>query len=646
MTAWYRQHYHFQDPHFFCRYCPSLTASGGPAIRSQDPSNLKKHLQKHKITADSTATQCPIIPFVAQAPRQPQLTVAKQRRDFVAQSYVKLFARGLPLSLLTNVDFRTVSRPDHPVPTIEAMKRMLKCAAVHLPLPPVGHISFDEWTHDRQSFACVCLHPLSGGPSSVLAFFVVPRRDGVATAESLAEAIRHRLGGLRPESVTADGANAAQATARLVAGTAPYGRCAAHLVQLVLRRACSSLQSGVLKRMAAVCCILQRPKGAHVLRSTGAPLGVLTPCETRWGTRVAAARRVLSMWKEVGAACALLRIAPLPKADEESLQSIVDVMSPFEELTQLLTGAGSAERWVHTRTTIYLTYHMAYDVEDDEPVELEPEPPVEAWPDEASTDNDDSDDGGEVDGQRGEEPPAEQEALTALVVKHALRAALQHYGLLKAPTDDEIAVLLLSAHRAKGIYLAEHEHTSAREVLRRLLGPPEIVLAEGPAETGVWAKVPKDDVRVEDAYLMGSCPPEAALAWWHQQPETRLTRLAIRLLSRPMTTGAAERTFSRGRWLLPYVRNRLKPDLLEAMVRVGEAVAQNPNIELTLTPGAPEDAVPLAAKRDLPPDVAASAPPPPAQRTGCVADLAPSPAPRTGSVVSSAKRVSTAIILD
>lgn len=242
-SAWYRKHYHFEDPHFFCRYCPSLTTSGGPAIRSQDPSNLKKHLTlKHKITCDSSVTQCTVIPFISQAPRQPPLAVIKQARDYVAQSYVKLFARGLPLSLLTNGDFRNVARQDHPVPSPEAMGKMLRCAAAHLPLPQAGHISFDEWSHDRQSYACVCVHPLSGGPSSVLAFLVVPRRDGVATADSLADAIRRRLGDLRPETVTADGASAAQATARLVAGTAPYGRCIAHLVQLVLRRASSGLK--------------------------------------------------------------------------------------------------------------------------------------------------------------------------------------------------------------------------------------------------------------------------------------------------------------------------------------------------------------------------------------------------------------------
>lgn len=392
--------------------------------------------------------------------------------------------------------------------------------------------------------------------------------------------------------------------------------------------------------MATVCSVLQRPKGAHVLRSTGAPLGVLSPCETRWGTRVAAARRVLQMWKEIGATCALLRIAPLPKADEVSLRSIVDTMSPLEELTQLLTGAGSAERWVLTRTTLYLTYFMAYEVEDEAPGLEEPEAPVEAWPDEVT--DDDGDDDGEADETGEQERPADppESPLTVIAVKHAVRAALMHYGLLRTPTDEEIAVLLLSSHRAKGVYLAEHEHTSAREVLQRLLGPPEPAAAAsaggsagGKAETGVWAKVVVEGgARVEEAYLMGPCPPEAALAWWLQQPVSSLTRLAIRLLSRPMTTGAAERTFSRGRWLLPYVRNRLKPDLLEALIRVGEAVAQNPNIELTLTPRKVEDAAAAPAKRDLPPDIADSAPPPPAQRTK--------------SVTSSAKRVSESIILD
>ena len=64
---------------------------------------------------------------------------------------------------------------------------------------------------------------------------------------------------------------------------------------------------------------------------------------------------------------------------------------------------------------------------------------------------------------------------------------------------------------------------------------------------------------------------EDGLTYWSRAQDSPLRRLALDLLTEPATTGTCERTFSKARWMSPYVRNRMEPELLRASLRLADA---------------------------------------------------------------------------
>ncbi|KAF5319133.1 hypothetical protein D9758_018622 [Tetrapyrgos nigripes] len=62
------------------------------------------------------------------------------------------------------------------------------------------------------------------------------------------------------------------------------------------------------------------------------------------------------------------------------------------------------------------------------------------------------------------------------------------------------------------------------------------------------------------------------LGWWYEKRKKfpTLYRMALDYLTIPATSTDVERVFSRGRFLLPYVRNRLSADSTRALICLGQ----------------------------------------------------------------------------
>ncbi|EPS96244.1 hypothetical protein FOMPIDRAFT_1082196, partial [Fomitopsis schrenkii] len=76
-----------------------------------------------------------------------------------------------------------------------------------------------------------------------------------------------------------------------------------------------------------------------------------------------------------------------------------------------------------------------------------------------------------------------------------------------------------------------------------------------------------------DAYLgVDIVPCMDPVAWWHENRRTypNLSRMAISYLTIPATSVDVERIFSRGRLILPHIRNGMSAKSIRALLCLGD----------------------------------------------------------------------------
>lgn len=586
---------------------------------SEHHANAASHLKQHGVTKDSQPLE------VALKPKKKKETIEaclmRTAASMLARAVFVTAKHSLPFRLFDCKVFRSMLREDV---TSRRVHQGLLDAADAIPKPPAQapvSIALDEWSTHTRAYVSVVgrwLTETKELATRTIAFLPIRakrNRNGRfrTDAATIAECVRPAVADITLTSVTTDGAGLA--TGKLLGGVLTH--CLAHRIQLAIRRVMTLLIPHLLSKLARLVRILRFPKGAAALGEAfqrGDGLMIPSGCLTRWGSFLKVFQFVLTEHAVLGTALLTLadgkrnRVAlSIEQVDLINLELMIDALTPLETATATAgaasTTAGDAaflalglSHGIGDAVTVASDASAAGDDDDEEFRNLLPE--------DAEMNNSDSDAGEDDDDKLSEEklskllvpgPVGVSDAqLNQAQVKHAVQTALVRHQVAPLEQEELVCGLLHPTHA--GVFkLACAKYGTNAETLLLGLRPALPAAAAAAAALPAAAAAAVDDAPEPGSFeawvqegrkVQVTCPvarylgggameTKDPLGWWSDRRDEYgwLADAALTKLIRLPTTTACERSFSQGRRHSTHLRGRLRPKVLSALVRVGEATA-------------------------------------------------------------------------
>ena len=264
----------------------------------------------------------------------------------------------LPISTVDCPEFRKFISPIGPnfkTPCRQTMKSMIiedykqEKEKIKQKLVEVDSIAltFDEWTSvSAKTFLSVIAHFKSGQVlKEILLSFV--NMSGKTSAENIAEAIRKTVHDFniadKIVSITTDNAANCTAAVRLldtsISGQKPiHLRCAAHSVNLIVKKGLKLLETSLSGLRKVIHSIRSSPKKMQELENICKVKGIKffkikNDVPTRWNSTYLMLESIMKMRD------ALEHERAFAQFDFDALEELVQILSPFYELTELLSGS-------------------------------------------------------------------------------------------------------------------------------------------------------------------------------------------------------------------------------------------------------------------------------------------------------------------